>query len=424
MDTNVIIQALLPHAQHHETFRVLIKACNELGIPVRVCQISLDELRRVYRHERNLFERVREQIPRTTAPKVRSFLCQVDDDTTTSASLEDSLADFERPSDALKERYGISRIDDRWFVEADSNSEVQGLCHRVEAASGSRRRRPKRPAAVLHDAMLLHWMMMEREEGRSQPFLITLDTSLTRLEGFSEGTCGSTPVVTLDALLQWIAPIVLHDGEQTDVASVFAEAVRYQLLPQSNFFELNDFVVFQEMSWECRNLPAEDVENCIGYYKSRLGNCDPSDPRARESMAYHVRKYFTDPTRKYKSELQRLENKNKDQAIGFEAELARNQRSLEQKDGTLNDLKAQNIRLMLIHSAGVRAGLAGLLALFLQTGVAALASYFATGANLFQKYLTAWPYATACFACSVLFFCWFLDKERVQALGWPFTRLL
>jgi hypothetical protein len=43
--------------------------------------------------------------------------------------------------------------------------------------------------------------------------------------------------------------------------------IKYRLLPQERIFNLEDFLIFHEMHMSCKELPAEDVEECIRYIK-------------------------------------------------------------------------------------------------------------------------------------------------------------
>src|SRR5579864_5961152 len=69
LDTNVIIPAVEPSARHHRSIASLCKACQHLGISLHVCQISLDELRRVVSYWRDILPRIASQIPDKTVPR-------------------------------------------------------------------------------------------------------------------------------------------------------------------------------------------------------------------------------------------------------------------------------------------------------------------------------------------------------------------
>ena len=77
LDTNVVIPALESRAQHHGNFKILSEACNQLGIELKICQITVDELRRVVADQRALMMKVADQIPDSISPKVRGVFYQI-----------------------------------------------------------------------------------------------------------------------------------------------------------------------------------------------------------------------------------------------------------------------------------------------------------------------------------------------------------
>ena len=70
------------------------------------------------------------------------------------------------------------------------------------------------------------------------------------------------------------------------------------LLPQNIFFDTRDFLVFGEMEWSTKELPADDVEDCIRSLKSAHPNLDPTDPADREKISREIAKFFADPGKK------------------------------------------------------------------------------------------------------------------------------
>lgn len=63
LDTNVIINALEPKAQHFKSFEVLSKACRQLRIELKICQISKEQLQRVVEWNRGVISKVVDRIP-------------------------------------------------------------------------------------------------------------------------------------------------------------------------------------------------------------------------------------------------------------------------------------------------------------------------------------------------------------------------
>jgi len=392
LDTNVIIDALEPRAQFHRSFQALSGACKALGIELAVCQISLEELERVVDHYRDLIGKVARQIPTETLPKVRGAFFEVYREAEASrgaADLDQLFAAFARPGERLRASYGVEVVDDPWFAQGEDEPETSELLAQVREERHARKQRAKGARSGLHDALLLRWVQLERERSPRGTWLLTLDTSLPGLPSPHQGARPRPLAITLDVLLQWIAAIAPADDGQAELAAVFSEAVKYRLLPQESFFELRDFLVFAEMELSCKELPAQDVEECIRYLKQVAPTLDPSLPADREKMAHEVSRFFADPGRKYKREVQRLE-------------------------AQLEDLQAQRAREAARTS--VRRRLACVLGVFVLVEAAAVwvAWRFAEGNNLLQKVVNFWDLVLAAVAVAGLLFHFLL--------GWGWVR--
>ncbi|GAI16689.1 unnamed protein product, partial [marine sediment metagenome] len=265
LDTNILFHALEPKARHHGSFKALSNACNQLQMELKVCQISLSEFQDVVKHYREIIRKVAAQIPEKTAPKIRGMFYRLYCEqlqSTGTADLDKIFDIFDNPVDDLSKLYNVARIHDGWFMEAEIQPETASFAEAIRQAYKKKRGRLKNKRSALHDALLLRWIPVEQGRTGKNTWLITLDTSLPGFVPEGENMPTRSLSITLDALLQWISPIAIHGDIEDEVAEIFAEAVKYQLLPQESFFELRDFLIFAEMEWSCKELPAEDVEEC------------------------------------------------------------------------------------------------------------------------------------------------------------------
>lgn len=434
LDTNVIIDALAPKARYHGSFRALSKACGQLQIKLNVCQISLDELRRVAEARRELIARVADQIPDDTAPKITGIFFQLYREQLASTGTIDFdvlFSSFDHPMENLAEPYGVELIDDLWFIEAEDQPETRKLLQAIRRGyKKAKRGRSKGKGSALHGALLLRWILLERERTARNTWLVTLDTFLPSFLP----QAGDAPVrplaITLDALLQWISPIAMYE-DADEVAAIFSEAVKYQLLPQESFFDLRDFLVFAEMEWSCKELPAEDVEECIRYLRINAPNLDPSNPGDRERLAREISKFFADPGRKYRQEVQRLEAEISRIDEGHKRKLEEVMEAIRERDNRIEKLERERTereererKKALKKSARIRMGIVILLFLLYEAAVVRLAWQYGEGTTLFQKVINSWPFLGLGCAMGVALFWFILGKERIRILGWPFTRLL
>jgi hypothetical protein len=448
LDTNVIIAAVEPKNPHHESFKALRQACQQLQIELKVCQISLNELRTLANHQRELISEVVDQIPEDTAPKVGGLFFDLYRDeleANGSVDLNELFRNFTNPMPLLGQDYGVELVDNYWFDKAKGRKETIQLVTAVNEESVNKRGRRKSDTVALHDALVLRWVQKERENGNT--WLATLDNSLPRYIGNGKGPSTAPLAIGLDAVLQWISPLAIPRDIEDDVAEVFSEAVKYQLLPQDSFFVLQDFIIFAALEMECKELPAEDVEGCIRYLKTNAADLDPTNPEDREKLSLEVSRFFADPSRKHHQEVRRLESEvaavreESQRRVGeFELERTKHdeesKRILEEYDNKLKDsnreigyLKGRQEQLeddirreRLKGQAKMRLSLMLLLLVVGESVLLYLTWRFGEGANLLQRMENTYALLSGLFFVVVAILIPFVvGKERLRALDWPWS---
>lgn len=336
LDTNIVIHALADNAQHHTSFDNLSKACEELGIKLKVTQITLNELQRVVDYQRMVIPQVAEQIPAETAEKVRGVFFEmyrakaVSGDT---VDIDDLFKVFDEPMQTLSELYDVSLVDDLWFIEEEYVADTKIFIDSIQQEYSAKRHHSKSYGSALHDALMLRWIGEERHQNKHWTWLVTLDTSLPRFLPGADASIARPMAITLDALLQWLSPLGLVSQEDEVFSMIFGEAISYQLLSTS-FFDIKDFHVFAMMDWSCKQLPAQDVEDCVRYLRANASELNPANPIDREKLARELSKYFADPSREYHREVQRLEK----EAAEMHAKYEMLESKLEDRDKNLEEL--------------------------------------------------------------------------------------
>jgi hypothetical protein len=295
------------------------------------------------------------------------------------------------------------------------------------------RGRPKPKPFALHDALLLLWLQKVRKEGKANTWLITLDTTLPVSLSQTEKENGRPYAITLDALLQWISPIGITYETEADFATVFSEAVRYQLLPRDRFFDIKDFLIFAELQIETKELPAVDVEQSIRHIRAHAPGLDPSDSNDREKLARELAKFFVDPGRKYKQEVSRLESETSrlmSEISKLESKLTEIDQVLKQRDGRIEQLElkikeAQKAKQeeSLKKSGQIRLFITFLFLCLFELSMTYIANLFASGQNLAQKVINFWPFFAAGFPLFYFLGGFILGKERIIAIGYPFKTI-
>jgi len=221
------------------------------------------------------------------------------------------------------------------------------------------------------------------------------------------------PSGCLDAFLQWVSPVVVEEDIHFDFTAIFAEMIKNRLFPPEEILNLGHFRVFSEMGMECKNLPAEDVKECIRYITVNTPKLDPTDPVDREKLAGEMKRFFADPSRKYKQELKRLENGLKERN-GKIAELQKQ----------FSEYKEKTQKESLKGSAKLRLGITIVIFLALEGIVVLLANSYGEGPNLFQKLLNSWPFLGIAVPATTILIGWLcIGKKRLKGLGWPFMKI-
>lgn len=453
LDTNVIVSALEEEHEHHKSFKELSKACQKVNIGLKVCQISIDELRGFIANQRELIEKVANQIPNGTAPKVRGIFFKMYSQRLKSQGIIDFNAlfsSFDAPTDDLRKTFNIEVEDDKWFDGAKDEIDTINLAKILSKRYADLRGREKNYWAAIDDAILIRWLEKKRRDSGANIGLLTLDTSLPGSLDHDE----TKPfIITLDALLQWVSPIAVQFDDEEDFASVFSEAIKYQLLPKDSFFELKDFLMFTEMQMSCKELPAEDVEECIRYLKFNAPKLDPSKAEDREKISYEISKFFADPGRKYKQEVERLELTQKNIKEDYEKRLGKAliqikeleehniklqkdsgerisniERKFSEQEEKFEQTRIEQEKTVLTErlkrSAQFRLFFIMLIFVLYEGWIMYLCYSFGDGDNLFQKIINAWQLIAIGPILVVLLSWFFIGKERLIALGWPFTKLL
>jgi len=445
LDTNVLLAGLIPEDRHHGSFNQLVNACKKFNIALFVAHITRQELIYKIVDEAKLVREVIGKIPEETRQKIDSVLLEPffnarakDKDLTFDKWFEQFL----KLAEALDTKLKLQVDDDAWFEKEADSQVTQKMARQLISLFINLRKRPKSGPAAQHDALLLRWIDHKISQEQSENWLITLDTTLP-LYSKNPANGLNAKVLTLDALLQWIAPHLLEKEEEDgDMAEVYSEALRYQLLPRGVFFDVADFKVFANMDIETGELPAEDVEACIRYLKKAVPDFDLTKAEDREKIDKEVRKFFTDDGRKYRKELSRLEGmvREKDdklakaeQTIGeLQNEIKTIQDDSRDKDQNIEKIRAQVQEFQeelttrdkqeeihkLKNSIILRSIPLLILLIALEIGASLISWKYGDGNNFFLKCKSLWEFHLFGFAFPSLLFPLVMGRKRMRLLKW------
>ncbi len=404
LDTNIIIPALEPKDRYYESFLVFKDACKQLGIKLKICQVSLEELDCVIEFQRKLLEKVVNQIPNNLAKKINSVFYQIYSELKKSKetfNLDDVFINFNSPKDDLKDKFNVELEDDQWFYEAKKSPKVISFAKDLKIRySKAKGKQWKRDDAAIHDSILLFWLQELRRENNNI-WLITVDSSLPGAIPITQNENSRSLAITLDLVLQWISPIVAQEGKEVDFSEIYGKMIQSRFLPQEKIFDLQDFLIFSQVGIDCKELPPEEVEKSIRYIKNELPTLDPSKSADREKLGYELRKFFVSPDSETKQQLDNLEKENET----IKEEVAK--------------IKSSQQKL----SAWTRMVLTSILFLIIEAIIVYCANKYGQGENLYQKVSNSWGFLTIGPIIIIPFGWFFIGKERLKALGFPFTTI-
>jgi hypothetical protein len=446
-DTNILIAALTPENRHHNSFRELANCCKALGMCLKATHATLTELQWVINFHTSTIRKVLDRIPEETRPKVRNFLLEaylIEKETSPDITLDAFLRHFEMPLQSLRESFGVIEEDDAWFVKSTEDPDTKSLAKSISRQYEEMRGRPKSEYAALHDAQLLLWLVRENIANRKS-WVVTLDVTLAawnareRMEG--------SKVITLDAFLQWMTPVVSGSADENKLAEIFSYALKYLILPRDVFFRLSDFLIFEEIGIETKQLPADDVEACIREIRKAGPQLDPSKAEDREKIGQVIQRYFADPGTKYKRKIDELqahsdslvkelteekrvradtekraeEQKKRSQEMSEQLEndkkaLAEASLRIEKLEKSMKE-KESAVRLSRLKNSVIgRTIMAFGILVVIEAIIGYLIWLHGEGPNLFQKLTKAWPWLGAGFAVVVILYPFLMGRERMRLI--------
>ena len=438
-DTNILIAALV-----HKSFQELLRSCESMGTRLCAAFISIRELRGVVEAHSNMLRKVVSLIPDATKSKVtgflyESYLSELDLDPKVSDAF---LSRFDLGIKTIEDELNIQVHDDKIFDAIAKEGKTATLAQDLIAKYKSPRKRPKFKGAAEHDAQLIIFVRKENEANRKS-WIVTLDTSLAAWRADQDNE--KCRLITLDALLQWLAPVVVDAVDENRLAEIFSESLRYQILPRDVFFDMRDFQIFADMGIETAQLPAEDVEACIREVQQKCATLDPSQPADREKIGQIVQRFFADPGNKYKKRLSDLQRENETIKSSLQEEKEQREKaeaaikSLEKQnndlasqisdaekakdaaDKRLSEIENQmegtdkrtNIILIIIITV-----ICFVVLLILLSFTCFLAWKYAEGQNLFQRITNFWLWHTLAFAVVCIVYPFVMGRKRMRMLKW------
>ncbi len=329
IDTNILVHALTNSSERHESFKGFANACNNLGLKMKALKITYDELRSLQQGYTLLFNEVGRHMPDATLDEMEHTFARLykkaRDYDFGEKSAEIAFSIFDKAPSKMRQGFSVEHVDSVKTNQLEKEPNTIELARSFQAISIKMRRKVKKWPAALHDAIVIRLIRsLRKEENNQKIWLVTLDSTLP-LALSAEGA--EAPVITLDALLQWISPLATAAGFSDEkIHSIFAESLKYQLLPKKKFFEPIDFLVFRDLEISCGEMPHEDVEGCLTTLKNKGLLFDPQIPKDRERIHREIKRFFVDPARSQNVKIAELKFSNTELSSNLVLEKSKNAR--------------------------------------------------------------------------------------------------
>lgn len=433
LDTNILIPALEETHKHNLTIAAISNACQKISAELRVAEITIREMEGWLDYQDRLVRRTIDRIPESTMPKIRSLFIEKYLDRLKNGAavteIEDLFAPFINCRQIIQDDLSMSIDNDIWFSNHENTPSIDQLSKQIAFRFKEKRGRDKFPAQAKHDALLLAYLTQKTKENNKKLFLISTDLSLT--EG-KWPNIEKTPVISLDGLLQWLAPLSSNNYET--FSELFAQMIKEKLLPSEKIFDLEDFNIFSEIEINSKSLPSEDVEGCIGHLRKNGVNLNPRKAEDREVLFYEIRKYFSDPGREYKqkidsiniryAELEELfktqskayEEKIRQQELEFNTTIAQREEKIHSISKKHDDLKGDFASFKRKLFSGLRFSVAVGVLLVLYVILIVLIANYGDGPNLFQKIINSWVVLAVASPVSIFLCTLIVGKTNLQSL--------
>ena len=426
IDTNITIPALEPADRLHYSFKLITDACQRLNAKIKVCRMTIDELNDLISHKFGQIKDSLDVIGDRCFEETDSIFSRVyrsKKENGQYSGIRSLFENFDSPRDRLFNEYNVETSRESWFRNSRENTtQTERLITQVRRASREKRGEDKNPHyQAKHDALLLQWVQYQRQQGYNA-WILTADTSLPAVEIPDHEE--EALAITINALLQWLSPIMGTDADEKEFQSVFADLVRKRVLPQDRFFKMSDFAIFKDLDISLKQLPKSDVRKCVQIVKSESAKLDLNKAEDRERLNHKIQGFLSDPGSGYKKELLNLEGENEDlrskneknraRISNLESQLNRYQGQI---DSIQEERKEEREKRRLWRSGWVRAGVVAVATVILIGTIA----YFADeSGNQIIKYVglkSWWPIYSVLLTASSLVGGWWIGPKRLKAMG-------
>jgi predicted nucleic acid-binding protein len=293
LDSSVVIAAMMEESKHHRVFHELIKICQRLGISLCLTRPTADEVRAVAAQQEEIAPSLYDAVPDELSPQVSGDFFETYramKAVRPDASVDELFRPFHKLSETLESNFDARVVDDEKFQEFEGLPEFPKIVDILQEASASVRRRPKFKNALAHDAKVFLFLRNEVKQPTDKVWLVTRDSSLPRAWSRLQPKGLAIRCFLLDGLLQSISPFVIDEGEIREMSQVFSKVVAAQLVPQGKLFEIDDFMLFQELDLDCHEMPLEEVEESLHAVKQNVLKGATYRRENFEEAAYEVRR--------------------------------------------------------------------------------------------------------------------------------------
>lgn len=440
VDTNILVAIVFNKHYNHISAEYVLSSIEKLEGKTKIAHITVEEFKSWLNYQLCLLEKTEDRIPKILEEKVKNLVySEFKYFLKESNYSEDNITNFDEFNKFILKKFEetINRfeiVDNVWFDEQKDKKETKILSNILKKKHSEISENNKSNSAAIHDAILLRWIDMERKEiDKEKLWIITLDHSLP----YSLHEKGKSLSITLDSFFQWISPFI----DIPSVEQAFSDLIRNRFFPQGKVLDLKDFLVFYELDIKSKDLPSEDIEESIVYFKNIFDEPDFNNPKSLMKISYNMARFFADPSRKYLQEIKKAhEEKDKmkqeyDEKLGklngdirtlnnqYQSKLKEKDRELLEFKQILKKEEEEKYFNKLKDSAKKRLLIVIVLVLIVEVIILFLIMKCGIGYNIFQKITNNWVWLSSGIPILLILGWFIIGKERLRALGWPFNKI-
>lgn len=293
LDTNVLLEGILPGRSDSELFDEVISIAEKIRIRLCVTRATIDETRSVAADHLPLLQKIVEKIPEELAERTDDhFLLEylTAKEQNSSLTPEEFLAPFDNLPLLLQEKWNIG-VEDRTAEEILQGKDYTQVAETIneEAIAG---RGWGKSEDVLHHDVCHYFLVTDERAGGKKAWFLTRDRTLAqaalKLAGNDASFC-----FMLIGFLHSISPFLTAAEDEESFADVFSDFLSEQIFPVETVFDARELALMAEFHEDVMSTPPEELVMAWDYVKTKTLQGKPYRKADNPEVSLELKKFFS-----------------------------------------------------------------------------------------------------------------------------------